>query len=67
MEGFPGGLAVKEFSRQCRRCRFDPWVRKKPWRRTQEPTPAFLPGKSMGRGAWQAVYSLWGHQESDHD
>ena len=33
----------------------------------QEPTPVFLPGKSTGRGAWQAVYSLWGHQESDHD
>ena len=29
-----------------RRCRFDPWVRKIPWRRAWQPTPVFLPGKS---------------------
>ena len=28
----------------CRRCRFDPWVRKIPWRRAWQPTPVFLPG-----------------------
>jgi len=28
------------------RCRFDPWVRKIPWRRAWQPTPVFLPGKS---------------------
>ena len=28
---------------QCRRPRFDPWVRKIPWRRDWPPTPAFLP------------------------
>ena len=33
--------------------RFDPWVRKIPWRRKWLPTPIFLPGKkSMDRGAW---------------
>ena len=26
-------------------CRFDPWVRKMPWRRKWQPTPVFLPGK----------------------
>ena len=32
--------------------RFDPWVRKSPWRKKRQPTPVFLPGKfcsqSMG-------------------
>ena len=46
------------------RCRFDPWVRKSPWRRRWQPTPVFLPGKSDG---WRslAVYRLWGLKESD--
>jgi len=29
--------------------RFDPWVRKIPWRRTWQPTPGFLPGESHGQ------------------
>ena len=31
--GFPGGSVVKESTCQGRRCRFDPWVGKIPWRR----------------------------------
>ena len=31
------------------RCRFDPWVRKIPWRRKWQPTPVFLSGKSRGQ------------------
>ena len=31
------------------------WVGKIPWRRKWQPTPVFLPGNSMDRGAWQAV------------
>ena len=38
---------------QCRRCRFNPWVRKIPGRRKWQPTPVFLPGKS--RGHWSLV------------
>ena len=30
-------------------CGFDPWVRKIPWRRKQQPTPVFFPGKSHGQ------------------
>ena len=30
---------------QRRRRRFDPWVRKIPWRRKRQPTPVFLPGE----------------------
>ena len=43
--GFPG----KESSCQCRRCGFDLWVWKVPWRRKWQPTPVFLPGKSHGQ------------------
>ena len=28
---------------------FNPWVRKIPWRRAQQPTPLFLPGESHGQ------------------
>ena len=39
----------KESACQCRRCRFDPWVRKIPWRRKWKLTPVFLPGESHGQ------------------
>ena len=49
---------------QCRRLRFNPWVRKIPWRREWQPTPVFLPGES--HGLWNPVgYSPWGHRELD--
>ena len=38
-----------------KRHRFDPWVGKIPWRRAEQPPPAFLPGESMDRGAWLAT------------
>ena len=56
--GFPGGTGGKESTCHCRRhrrCEFNPWVRKIPWRRAWQPTPVFLPGKSQDRGAWQAT------------
>ena len=46
------GAGGKESSSQCnrhKRCRFDPWVGKIPWRRAQQPTPVFLPGESHGQ------------------
>ena len=49
--GFPHGASGKESACQCRRhrrCRFDPWIGKIPWRRKWQPTPVFLPGKSHG-------------------
>ena len=39
-------LGGKESTCQCRRLRFDPWVRKIPWRRKWQPTAVFLPVKS---------------------
>ena len=39
-----------------RRCGFDPWVRKVPWRRMAwQPTPVFLPEDPMDGGAWWAT------------
>ena len=60
----PKCLRGKEFACHCRRRRFDPWVRKIPWRRKWEPTPVFLPGKSHGQRSLMG-YSPWGHEESD--
>ena len=50
-EGFPGGASSKEPACQCRRhkrCKFDPWVVKIPWRRAWQSIPVFLPGESHG-------------------
>ena len=59
---FPRWLSSKESACQCRRhrrCRFNPWVRKIPWRRKWQPTPVFLPGK-FHRQRTLAGYSPWG-------
>ena len=48
----------------CRRPRFDPWVRKIPWRRKHQPTPVILPGEFHGQRSLVG-YSPWGHKESD--
>ena len=47
-----------------KRCSFDPWVGKIPWRRKWQPTPVFLLEKSHGQRR-QAGYSLWDGKESD--
>ena len=47
-----GASLVTQWSRillQYRRCGFDPWVRKIPWRRKWQPTPTFLPGNAHGQ------------------
>ena len=36
-------------TRDVKRCGFDPWVRKIPWRRAEQPTPVLLPGESHGQ------------------
>ena len=53
-KGFPGSASGKEPTCQCRRCKrcgFDPWVGKIPWKREWQPTPVFLPGESHGQGS----------------
>ena len=41
-----------------------PWIGKIPWRRTQQPTPVFLPGESH-RQRSLVGYSPWGCKELD--
>ena len=65
--GFLGGASGKEPSCQCRRhkrWRFDPWVRKTPWRRKWQLTPVFLPAESHGQKSL-AGCSPCSHKESD--
>ena len=66
--GFPGGSSGKEPACQSRRrkkCRFDPWVWKIPWRRAWQSTPVFLPGESQMEepGGLQSI----GSQTVRHD
>ena len=62
----PQWLSSEESTCQGRRCTFDPWVRKIPWRRRWQPTPAFLPGKAHGLGSL-AGYSPWGCKRVGHN
>ena len=39
----------------CKRCVFDPWVGKIPWRRAWQPTPVSLPGESLGQRSWRVT------------
>jgi len=59
--GFPCWLSGKESSCQCRRLKFNLWVKKIPWRRKWQSIPVFLPGKSHGQRSL-AGYSPWGHK-----
>ena len=62
--GLPRWLSGIESTCQCRRHRFDPWVRKLPWGREWKSTPVFFPGKFPGQ--WSLVaYSPWGCKKSD--
>ena len=60
-------LKVWEFTCQCKRhkkLRFNPWVRKIPWRRAWQPIPVFLPGKSHGHRSLVSC-APEGHKESN--
>ena len=59
--GVPGSC---QSTCQCRRCGFDPWVGKMPWRRAWQPIPVLLPGEFHGQRSL-AGYSPWGCKESD--
>ena len=54
----------KGSTHQCRRrkrCRFNPWARKIPWRMKWQPTPSILAGKFHGQRS-RAGYNPWGHR-----
>ena len=60
----PRRLSAKESAYQCRRwkrCGFNPWCGKIPWRRAWQPTPVFLPGEFHGQRSL-AGRSPWGVQ-----
>ena len=60
----PRWYSGKESACQYKRCRFNPWVGKIPWRRKWQPTPILLPGKFHGQRSLVG-YSLWGRKEWD--
>ena len=61
--GLPRWLSGKESACQCRRCGFNPWAGKIPWKRKWQPTPVFLPGKSYGQRSL-AGYSPRGYSQT---
>ena len=65
--GFPDSTNGKEPDCRCRRhkrCGFDPWAGKMPWRRAWQPIPIFLPGESH-RQRSLVGYSPQGCKELD--
>ena len=62
--GLPWWLSGKEPAYQCRRCGFDSWLRKIPWRRKCQTIPVSLLGKSHGQRSL-AGYNPWDCKESD--
>ena len=51
---------------RCRRCGFDPWIGKIPWKKKWQPTPVFLPGKCHGQRSLVGC-SPWGHKRVRHN
>ena len=64
MSGLPKWLSGKESACQCWGHRFDPWVRRIPWKRKWKPAPGFLSGKSQGQRNLVG-YSPWSHKDLD--
>ena len=66
-DSLSGSSSGKEPACQCRRhkrCGFDPWVGKIPWRRGWQPIPVFLSGKSHRQRSLEG-YAPQGLKELD--
>ena len=64
---FLGASLVAQMVKVCLQCRwprFNPWVRKIPWRKKWQHTPVFLPVEFHGWRS-QVSYSPWDHKELD--
>ena len=61
--GLPWFLSSKEPTCQYRRKRFDPWVRKMPWKRIRQPTLVFSLGKCHGQRSLVATVYGVGQEE----
>ena len=59
--GLPWWLRQLRIWLQCRRPRFNPWIRKISWRTEWLPTPVFLSGEFHGERSLVG-YSSWGHR-----
>jgi len=55
---------VAQTVKNLRKCGFDTWIRKIPWRSKWLPTLVFLPGEFYGHRSLVG-YSPWGLNESD--
>ena len=54
--GFPGGSSGKKSASQCKRCKFNPWVRRIPWRRHGNPLQYWLENPmDRGPGGLQSI------------
>ena len=56
--GFSGGTSGKGptcQSKRYKRCGFNPWIRKIPWRRAWQPLQYSCQENPMDRGAWRAT------------
>ena len=51
-------IICKYICRRYKRCGFDSWVRKIPWRRKWQPTPLFLPGESHGQRSLSGFFRV---------
>ena len=61
LSGLPRWLIGWRICLQCRRrrkCGFDPWVEKIPWRRAWQPIPVYLPGESREWAWWTIIHSV---------
>jgi len=63
-DNFPVGWGPSFAFLMSRRCGFNPWVGKIPWRRKWQPTPVFLPGKFLGQKSLVG-YNPWNLKESN--
>ena len=59
----PGGSLVKNLPAM-QETRFDPCIRKIPWRRKWQPTPVFLPGESPWTEEAGGLYIVHGVTKS---
>ena len=63
--GFPGGAESACQWKRSQRCRFNPWVRKIPWRTKWQLAPVFLPGELHVQRSLVGD-NPWGHRV-EHD
>ena len=64
--GLPRWFSGKEFTCQCKRRGFDPWIGEIPWRKAWQHTPVFSPGESCGPRSLVGC-SPWGCKRVGHD